>query len=280
MLNSDGEHFLHTRVTASSWINLLELLHDDSFDQSIKRHRSTFAFRGMSESNWGLVTSLTRLGTPYEGMEINIIKQFEKYGSEGIQLDGNQWRTISLGQHYGLPTRLLDWTYSPQTALHFATEDLTKYDRDSVVWKVNFKDAHELLSNDHKKVLKKTGSSVFTFEALRETFDSIDKFDGETVATRQRTTSKAIFFEPPSIDGRIINQFAYFSAMSDPQANMSDWLLDDEIAKVVRSVMIVIPRELKWEVRDKLDQSNINERLLFPGLQGLCAWLSRHYKPR
>ena len=40
---------------------------------------------------------------------------------------------------------------------------------------------------------------------------------------------------------------------------------------------VVIPADLVWEVRDKLDQANITERVLFPGLDGLAQWLRRHY---
>ena len=47
---------------------------------------------------------------------------------------------------------------------------------------------------------------------------------------------------------------------------MDDWLeRHPDLAR-----RIVIPAELKWEVRDKLDQANITERVLFPGLDGLA----------
>src|SRR5881392_3811210 len=86
----------------------------------------------------------------------------------------------------------------------------------------------------------------------------------------------ALFFEPPSLDDRIVNQFALFSMMSSPSARLDDWLLRQRPDLVRR---IIIPAKLKWEVRDKLDQANITERVLFPGLDGLGRWLRRHYMP-
>ena len=78
------------------------------------------------------------------------------------------------------------------------------------------------------------------------------------------------------MDDRIVNQFTFFSVMSSACALLDDWMLahPDLWRKVI------IPAELKWEVRDKLDQANITERVLFPGLDGLSRWLKRHYSPR
>ena len=85
-----------------------------------------------------------------------------------------------------------------------------------------------------------------------------------------------VFIEPPSLDTRILNQFALFSLMPDPSARLDTWL--ENHPQLYRRV--IVPAELKWEVRDKLDQANINERTLFPGLDGLSRWLERYYTPK
>jgi hypothetical protein len=103
----------------------------------------------------------------------------------------------------------------------------------------------------------------------------------ETVATLQDLDQLdpepfMVFFEPPALDARIVNQYALFSLMSSPTAQHDDWLWQHP--DLCRKILI--PAALKWEIRDKLDQANITERVLFPGLDGLSAWLKRQYSPR
>ena len=82
-----------------------------------------------------------------------------------------------------------------------------------------------------------------------------------------------VFLEPPSLDERIVKQFALFSIMSTPIEPLDTWLTSHPDV----SRRMIIPAALKWEVRDKIDQAGITERMLFPGLDGLAAWLTRYY---
>ena len=43
------------------------------------------------------------------------------------------------------------------------------------------------------------------------------------------------------------------------------------------TVKYVIDKDLRWRVRDMLDQLDISERIAYPGLDGLSKWIARHY---
>jgi hypothetical protein len=74
-------------------------------------------------------------------LEKSILRNFTKYVSlEQPELTISVWWQMIIVQHHGLPTRLLDWSYSPLISLHFATDntDLDSLEKnDAVVWKVN-----------------------------------------------------------------------------------------------------------------------------------------------
>lgn len=65
-----------------------------------------------------------------------------------------------------------------------------------------------------------------------------------------------------------------FSVINDSKMTINEWLVKNPS---VEAKKVIIPKELKWEVRDKLDQANITERVLFPGIDGTCTWLKRYY---
>jgi hypothetical protein len=261
--NPDHNH----DVIVSSWLELHELLFDVPIDARLGRFRTGFVYRGLNNAAHArMTTSLMRLGGDPRDKERHLLRNLRKYAYLEVGPSQSVWYWLAVGQHHGLPTRLLDWTYSPYVALHFATTDLSQMDEDGLIWCVDVDETKAFLPRELSRILDAEGAHVFTAEFLERataTLEDLDSLPGEFV----------VFMEPPSLDARIVNQFALFSLMSSPTAMMDDWLLENSTT----FRRIVIPASLKWEVRDKLDKANITERVLFPGLDGLSSWLTRHY---
>jgi hypothetical protein len=257
-------------IRVDGWNDLQDAVFAGAWRPELQRFRSPYAFRGLSEPGHSLDTTLVRLGGDGATLERHLLRNFQKYAHHNVVEQGSVWDWLALAKHHGLPTRLLDWTFSPYVAMHFATADITRFTVDSVIWAVDYVSAHRYLPEKLSAVLAEEGAGVFTAEMLSQVVDSLPDLDGLS------TSDFVLFFEPPSIDERIVNQFALFSLMSSPIASLEEWLH----RRPHLFYKIIIPAELKWEIRDKLDQANITERVLFPGLDGLSNWLKRHYSPR
>lgn len=258
-----------TDVQVASWTELHDQLYAQAWQERLGRFRSTWAFRGMGDATFDLTTSLMRLGGDYEHLEGPLLRTFRRYAQRDAVPGDSVWNWLA-AQHHGLPTRLLDWTYLPYVALHFATRDMDAYERDGVIWCVDYVAVRDKLPTVLQTILHEEDAQVLTTEMLSRAAPRLPDFDNLA------DTPFVAFFEPPSLDDRIVNQYALFSIMSDATARIDRWLADRP--DVVRR--IILPAELKLEVRDKLDQANITERVLFPGLDGLSQWLKRYYSPR
>jgi hypothetical protein len=249
----------------------MDELYRESWDPALRRHRSPFVYRGMPDAATDLRPSLLRLAGDREVAKLEglLLRNFRKYAHADAAAGDSIWNWLALAAHHGLPTRLLDWTYSPFVALHFATADVTQYQHDAVIWCVNHGETNRRLPKELRKELDGEGSNVFTVEILNNVARSLQDLE------RLSKEPFVVFLEPPSLDDRIVNQFALFSLMSTPTQAVDSWFASHSDV----SRRVVIPAEMKWEVRDKLDQAGITERVLFPGLDGLTAWLARYYMP-
>jgi FRG domain len=256
-------------ATLDSWRELDDAISDRSWGSHPEHARPTVVFRGLARADFRNVTSLARLEGDYPSLERHLLRNVRKYAYQRAP-GPTTWDWLALGQHHGLPTRLLDWTFSPLVALHFATA--TWPEQDAVLWSVDCAQVHDALPPVLREILDSEGSLVFTTEQLALAAPEVDDLAG----LQAGAMPFGLFFEPPTFDERIASQAAVLSVMSDPSCELDTWL--DEHAGMGRAWLI--PAALKAEVRRRLDQNQITERSLMPGLDGLAAWLRRYYSPQ
>ena len=249
-----------------NWDELQSAIFDGVWDPQILRYRDNCVYRGMSDCHWGLSPSLNRACAHDMTLEHQMLRSFRKYGYADLHHVSSFWQMLAMAQQFGLPTRLLDWTYSPLVAAHFATEDQDTYDRDGIIWCAHIDKMNKQLPRPLKSMLVKERGNIFTMEMLDRVGDGFDALS--------EISSKpfALFFEPASAVNRIANQYALFSICSDPSVTLDSLPGTEDCFR-----RIIIPAEVKLEIRDKLDYINISERMIYPGLDGICKWITRRY---
>jgi hypothetical protein len=241
-------------------------------DPATGRRRDSAVYRGAANAAWPLLTSLDTLGgvqPPHAkaDLEEHILRNFIRYSRPHFGTPPiNDWEVLVAAQHHGLPTRLLDWTYSPLVAAHFATMEAQPA-ADRAVWRLDWKAVHRrfqlpglaLLIQDLEQVLGAdrpfTPWSLFASDRPRREF--------------------ACMIEPPSLDARIVAQAATFTLCSDKRQSFDGFLERHELGGALTKY--VIPAREAGRLRDQLDLVSVDERRLFPDLDGLAAHLRRYY---
>ncbi len=268
-------------IRVTSWNQLISELHSRNivqFNPNEGDHlRSPYFFRGMDCANWDLVTSLQRLPrkatTQPRIVERALIRAFRKYASAGSFDERSEWYVLAVAQHNGLPTRCLDWTFSPLVAAHFACGDERYKNNDGSIWCLHGGILREINAQNNAQAASLRGIALaYDTRLLENSFKDLDDLDmsypgGELM----------LLWEPPSLDLRIANQSGLLTIMNNCIASQDAFLQTHCTVHPDLIVRIVISAAMKSEAREMLDQNNISERTLFPGLPGLCSYLKRYY---
>lgn len=138
-----------------SWIQLkTDIVNDVCSSNVFSNNR--YIFRGQSDENWKLIATFDRY---YGNFAFEKKKQIEKELIEEFKMLCVDWegkekfasysnlQLMSAGQHYGLPTRLLDWSYSLYVAAFFAFVNATNSTSNVAIWIIDKK--HEIWQGEY-----------------------------------------------------------------------------------------------------------------------------------
>jgi FRG domain len=210
-------------------------------------------------------------------LERSLIRSFRKYANAGAFDDKSEWYVLAVAQHNGLPTRCLDWAASPLIAAHFACGDESRRNADGAIWCLHAGALREINRTNNSTTGALSGVAwVYDTRLLEKSFFDLDALNA-TLDKQKHSSKLMLLWEPPSLDARIANQSGLLSIMNDAGESPNEFLETYCQAFPDLVFRIVIEASGKSEVRDMLDQNNISERMLFPGLPGLCTWLKRYY---
>lgn len=229
------------------------------FMQWIEKHSTDGIYRGHLNEAWVLQPSIVRYykqsgkrTLPIAWVEEELIGEFEKYS-----IPYKDYRLIPYleklvdAQHFGLPTRLLDWTTNPLKGLFFAVENPDFDAVNGVVYLLEpdswwIHNAKDIVSDYEHKL------AVFFPALLNERLSAQEGcFTAFPLSNQDPVKTNDTQFLPLSIEN-----------------------YPDDLKSLEK---IGVEAKSKKRIRIELDKFGINHRTMFPGLDGVAKWVKADY---
>lgn len=211
-------------------------------------------YRGHRDTNWTLKPSIAReprgLGHEQNRCILFMNAARTRHRPCPEPHDGAGW--LFLMQHYGLHTRLLDWTESPLVALYFAVE--TDVETDSTVY---------VLDADRLNTIQNHGRGL-----VLPTHPAAIKLTAGAFQVNEPNDDVAAIL-PPEMDYRMLLQRSAFTLHGDATALEAH----DRHSEFLNKINIA--NKHRQEIRRQLSVLGINRAHLFPDLQNLSLHLNQ-----
>jgi hypothetical protein len=218
-------------------------------------------WRGHADARWSLRPRVFREVPRTDGITAHYIESalLWEFMSRGVARTINPpshddrvgW--MFLGQHYGLPTRLLDWSFGALVALYFVVEDATSDSLDGCIWALDVQMLNERMVST-RNIIESGQPSV---KAMAEAAL------GGGVAPDQ----SAFGIAPRENDLRMIVQQSMFTIHRDA-ADLTELQCSSPIL-----IKFIVPAHSKSAIRGWLAWAGISRATLFPDLDSLAREL-------
>lgn len=218
-------------------------------------------YRGQSDKDWTLSPGLLRLkGAMSEGSFLTRFKQSAAMLIDRHPKDDFDW--MFLMQHYGVPTRLLDWSESPLTALYFAVSDLASEDKDSALWSLKPTELNKIAGIN---VAEKNFILCFDDEELKS-------YSVQILNQNPRNKLTPLATIATRNNSRIQAQLGVFTIHHLDNKPIEEFCSSNEVVKYI------IPMKQKEHIRYELRLLGISKFTLFPELSSIGEILKGNLK--
>lgn len=228
-------------IDAESFSHFIEIIEDKDKDNLV-------LFRGQTNDD-KLLPKIARKNPRNNSVatERKMIKELKRRSNEFIQSKMNSdWDWLALGQHYGLSTRLLDWTSNPLVALWFACNTKNIVGDYSVLWLYVVPD-----------------SALLDIEKDKSPF----------------ITGKTKVYQPNIVGKRLLTQSGWFTAHKFSLTVTPNRFVPFESNTDQKNNLfkVRIPKTLRSKFIEVLDTCGVNASTIFPELDGLCRHINWLY---
>jgi len=259
-----------------------------SFYNSNKKDWDGWIFRGQRNSEWPLKTTIERLAVetwsrPYNKLSIiedGLIREFKRQYhnySHYVPDNNDKIEWLSIMQHHGAVTRLLDCTYSFYAAIFFALEEATPIDNADTMSSVWVFDAQWIYEGCRQKLSDNEKEKYGFAEHSKVTTEP--RMDNYILFSRDPALSSVYPVNPLKLNERLVIQQGVFLSPCDIKRsymeNLEDVAQNREPLKHLYLILLPNAEAFLHDAFRELHRMNMNSATLFPGLDGFARDLNK-----